>query len=60
VALSGRPSIGLVVVCVAGAVGTVAAGVWQGARYAHAMLRRDASCSRSAENPCATCPISCD
>jgi hypothetical protein len=29
VALSNQPSIGLLVLCVAGAVGTVAAGVWQ-------------------------------
>ena len=36
VALSGQPSIGLLVLCIAGALGTVAAGAWQGARYMHA------------------------
>jgi hypothetical protein len=59
VALSDRPSIGLVMLCVVGAVGTVTVGVWHGARYAHAVLRRDITCSRSAENPCATCTLSC-
>jgi hypothetical protein len=58
VALSNRASIGLVMLCVAGAVGTVAVGVWQGARYAHTLLR-DTSCSGSAENPCATCTLTC-
>jgi hypothetical protein len=60
VALSGRPSIGLLVLCVAGAVGTVAAGLWQGARYAHAMLDRAAGgCERAGGGPCATCTLSC-
>jgi hypothetical protein len=57
VALSDRPSIGLVVLCVAGAIGTVAVGIWQGARYT--VRQSDATCSRSAENPCATCTLSC-
>ena len=60
VALSGRPSIGLLVLCVAGAVGTVAAGLWQGARYAHAMLDNDARrCGGSGGGPCASCTLPC-
>jgi hypothetical protein len=59
VALSARPSVGLLVVCVAGALGTVAAGVWQGARYAHAMLTRSNACQRSGDPRCATCTLSC-
>jgi hypothetical protein len=40
-------------VCIAGALGTVAVGAWQGARYA---LRRDtAGCG----SVCATCTIAC-
>lgn len=62
VALSNQPSIGLLVLCVAGAVGTVAAGVWQGARYAPATLRASDSaavCLRSGDQRCASCTLSC-
>jgi hypothetical protein len=59
VALSTQPSIGLLVLCVVGAVGTVGMGVWQGARYAHTALRASGSCQRSGEQPCATCTLSC-
>jgi hypothetical protein len=60
VALSGRPSVGLLVLCVVGAVGTVAAGLWQGARYAHAMLADDTRrCDGPANGACATCTLSC-
>jgi hypothetical protein len=62
VALSNQPSIGLLVLCVAGAVGTVAAGVWQGARYADATLRASDSptaCRRSGDQRCASCTLSC-
>jgi hypothetical protein len=60
VALSGRPSVGLLVLCVVGAVGTVAAGVWQGARYADAISASDSRpCDRSAGGACATCTLSC-
>jgi len=52
VALSNQPSIGLLLLCVSGAVGTVAAGVWQGARYAQV-------CSRSGDQRCASCTLSC-
>jgi hypothetical protein len=55
-ALSNQPSIGLLVLCVGGAVGTVTAGVWQGARYAQRSLR---GCDRRGEGPCATCTLSC-
>jgi hypothetical protein len=58
VALSDHPSIGLLVLCIAGAVGTVAAGVWQGARYAHSTLIRGA-CQRSGDQACTTCTLSC-
>jgi hypothetical protein len=54
VALATDPHPGLLVliVCVLGAVGTVAAGSWQGARFAVA---------RSAQQPaaCAACTLSC-
>jgi hypothetical protein len=60
VALSNQHSIGLLVLCVGGAVGTFAAGVWQGARYAHAIVTRDEmACQRSGDQPCATCTLSC-
>jgi len=56
VALSDQHYIGLLVLCVAGAVGTVTMGVWQVARYANGRLR---GCQRSSEGPCATCTLSC-
>lgn len=64
VALSARPEMGLVVVivCVAGAVGTVAAGCWQSAKVVAASA---AQSSRSAQSVggcggvCATCTLSC-
>ncbi len=60
VALSNQPAVGLFVLCVVGALGTVAAGIWQGARYAHATLTREtAACQRSGDQPCATCTLSC-
>ena len=62
VALSSQPSIGLLGLCVAGAMGAVAAGVWQGARYAHATLPASDSptaCRRSGDQPCASCTLSC-
>ena len=42
-------------VCVAGAVGTVAAGSWQSARYA---LRREAAAT-GCGGKCATCTLAC-
>jgi len=60
VALSSRPYIPLLVLCVAGAVGTVAAGAAQSARYAHATLSGSSpACGRSADQPCASCRLSC-
>jgi hypothetical protein len=58
VALSARPATGLLVlvVCALGAVGTVAAGAWQGARYSVVAMRRErARCGGS----CAACTLSC-
>jgi hypothetical protein len=56
VALASPPHTGLVVVivCILGAVGTVAAGSWQGARFA---VRQEApaECAGS----CAACTLSC-
>jgi hypothetical protein len=58
VALAARPSTGLVVliVCVAGAAGTVGAGAWQGARYTQLAARREAA---GCGGRCATCTLSC-
>ncbi|BBZ11401.1 hypothetical protein [Mycobacterium branderi] len=57
VALAGpRPAGGVLVgVCVVGAVGTVAAGSWQSARYA---LRRQATPALCVGD-CAACTLSC-
>lgn len=57
VALVAAPRTALVVViaCVAGALGTLAAGSWQSARYA---LRREVAAS-GCGNDCAVCPQSC-
>jgi len=57
VALAASPHTGLVVVivCVAGALGTLAAGSWQSARFA---LRREAAAPGCAGN-CAVCTQSC-
>jgi hypothetical protein len=58
VALAAVPHTALVVllVCVAGALGTLAAGSWQGARFA---LRQQASAPRCAGN-CVGCTQSCN
>jgi hypothetical protein len=58
VALAAAPHTALVVliVCVAGALGTVAAGSWQGASYA---LRQQASAPGCAGN-CVGCTQSCN
>jgi hypothetical protein len=57
VALSARPQTGLVVVvvCVIGAVCTVAAGCWQSAKD---VARREAT--PTCEGACATCTLSCN
>ncbi|HUO38386.1 MAG TPA: hypothetical protein VMU34_11335 [Mycobacterium sp.] len=58
IALSGRAAPALLVLCVLGAVGTVSAGVWQGARYAQATARRQAlACNRI--GACANCTSRC-
>lgn len=55
VALAAPPDSALpvVAVCIAGAIGTVAVGAWQSARYA---LRREAAGCGGA---CATCTLAC-
>jgi hypothetical protein len=57
VALAASPhtALVLVIVCVTGALGTLAAGSWQSARYA---LRREAVEAKCAGN-CAVCTLSC-
>jgi hypothetical protein len=56
-ALSARPQTGLlvVVVCVLGAVGTVAAGCWQSAKV---VARQEAAVGCG--GACATCTLSCN
>jgi hypothetical protein len=57
VALSARPQTGLVVVvvCVIGAVCTIAAGCWQSAKV---VARREAAATCG--GACATCTLSCN
>lgn len=60
VALSTRPATGVlvVIVCVVGAVGTVAAGCWQSAKVvARDQARRPAGAG--CEGACASCTLSC-
>jgi hypothetical protein len=53
---AGLPVVGVCVgVCIVGAVGTVAAGAWQSARYA---LRREATAASCGGN-CPTCTFAC-
>jgi len=63
VALSARPQTGLlvVVVCVVGAVATVAAGCWQSAKVvaASAAQREVAQAAVGCGGACATCTLSC-
>jgi hypothetical protein len=58
VGLASDVHTGLVVliVCVVGAVGTVAAGSWQSARYA---LRREQTSGDGCAGSCAACTLSC-
>jgi hypothetical protein len=66
VALSARPQMGLVVVvvCVIGAVCTVAAGCWQNAKVVAAGAANSAGARREATagcgGACATCTLSCN
>jgi hypothetical protein len=60
VALSGRPQTGMlvVVVCVVGAVGTVAAGCYQSAK---AVARQEArQAAAGCAGACASCTLSCN
>ena len=58
VALSSRPDTALVVVivCVIGAVSTVAAGCWQAAKV---IASREAGGADACAGACATCTLSC-
>ena len=58
VALASPARVGLLVliVCVVGAVGTVAAGSWQGARYA---ARREATAGCGGDGGCTGCTKVC-
>jgi len=60
VALSSRPDTALVVliVCVIGAVSTVAAGCWQAAKVI-ASTESDASADACGGDACASCTLSC-
>jgi hypothetical protein len=67
VALSTRPDTGLVVVvvCVVGAISTVAAGCWQSAKVAAASAAkstgaRSTSSTVGCGGACATCTLSCN
>jgi len=65
VALSARPQTGLlvIVVCVVGAVGTVAAGCWQSAKVVAAGAANNTGARQEATvgcaGACATCTLSC-
>jgi hypothetical protein len=63
VALSSQPATGLVVVivCVAGAIATVAAGCWQSAKFVAARAGAASACGSIAgcrTGACATCTLS--
>jgi hypothetical protein len=64
VALSSQPGTGLVVVivCVVGAVATVAAGCWQSAKFVAARPGKPAACEGASAScgrgACATCVLS--
>jgi hypothetical protein len=61
VALSARPTTALVVliVSVAGAVGTVAAGCWQSAKVVTRQNARQAAATGSCGSACGSCTLSC-
>jgi hypothetical protein len=54
-----RTGVPLLVMCALAAVGTVAAGCWQGARYA---VRRDhpVTADTGCQGSCAACTLRCD
>lgn len=54
-AASGHTALVLLIVCVTGALGTLAAGSWQSARFA---LRREAAAADCGGN-CVGCTLSC-
>jgi hypothetical protein len=61
VALSAPPQTGMVVliVCVLGAVGTVAAGCWQSAKVAAAAGAQNTPAVGNCGGTCVTCTLSC-
>ena len=62
VALAGSPRTGLILVgvCILGAVGTLAAGSWQGARYLAHKMDATLSAPPTCGGGCATCTLPCD
>jgi hypothetical protein len=62
VALSARPQTGLLVVlvCVIGAISTVAAGCWQSAKVVAATAARNTEAAGDCGGACATCTLSCN
>ncbi len=56
---SGPATTVVLVVCVLGAVGTVAAGSWQGARYMVAQAAAATPESDACAGSCAACTLSC-
>ena len=65
VALAAKPQTGLVVVivCVAGAISTVAAGCWQSAKVVAASAATTTRAGKSTDGcggTCATCTLSCN
>lgn len=61
VALPARPSTALMilVVCVVGAIGTVAAGCWQGAKAVSRANARQAATTGGCGSACGSCTLSC-
>jgi hypothetical protein len=57
-AASVHTALTLLIVCIAGALGTLAAGSWQSARF---VLSREASGAKAADcgGNCAVCTLSC-
>lgn len=57
VAAPGHTALMVVIVCIAGAVGTLAAGSWQSAQYA--LRRETASPTANCVGSCAVCTQAC-
>jgi hypothetical protein len=59
IAASGRSALVLLVVCVVGAVGTLAAGSWQSARFALRQQAPGTNYEADCAGNCAGCALSC-